>query len=406
MPMMKWEEKLVDSIKKNVLWWAVAACALLGIFIRYSFMPLIVADMEFMLSSWYDATVEGGMNALGTISTYSPLYLYLFPILVKLPLSYSDAIKLSTLAFEVVLFVASCLTVYQVAPKDKKQRYTALTFMLLCFHPLLILNGAGWGQADICFAAFCVLAVWCLLRDKSIWAMVHMGVALALKLQAILLLPLFVIYYFTEKKFSIWQFLIIPAILVVSGLPMAFFGHSPFYAVTCYFNQVDMYAVPTYNYPNFYALLGDALSKKQMIQGMICRYGMCVAIAGLGGMAAWLIAKKRHLTDKAVLLLGAWCVLVCVFFMPQMHERYGIVSELLLLYWAVCTGKPRGFAYVLLGLVPVASAYCEYMFRQPMFSLQLGAAANMVLLAILTFEVLRETDCLGGTCPRSDPAEP
>ena len=388
--MLKWEEKLVNSIQKNILLWAAAIAAVLGVFIRYSFMPLIVADMKFMLSSWYNATVEGGMAALAVESTYSPLYLYLFPILVKLNLPYSDAIKLSTFAFEIVLFVAVCLTVHHVAPEAKKKAYTVSAFIALCFHPLLILGGAGWGQADICFAAFSMLAVWCLLRNKSIWAMVHMGIALALKLQAVLLLPLFVIYYFVEKKFSIWQFLIIPAIWVATGFPMAFFGQSPLYAVTCYLGQMEMYPVPTYNYPNFYALLGDALGNKQMIHGMFSRYGMGAALAGLGGMTAWLIGKKARLTNRALLVLGSWCVLCCVFFMPRMHERYGLVGEMLLLCWAVCLGKPRGFAYVLLGLLPVASAYCKYMFRYPMFSLQLGGFLNLILMGFLTWEVIRE----------------
>lgn len=393
--MMKWEEKLQGSIRKNILWWAVAAAGALGVFIRYSFMPLIVADMEFMLSSWYKATVEGGLAALAVESTYSPLYLYLFPLLVKLNLPYSDAIKLSTFAFEIVLFVASCLTVFHVAPQGKKKEYTALVFILLCFHPLVILNGAGWGQADICFAAFSMLAVWCLIRGKSLWAMVHMGIALALKLQAVLLLPLFVIYYFTEKKFSLWQFLVIPAVWVATGLPMAFFGQSPLYAITCYLGQVEMYPVPTYNYPNFYALLGDSLGNKQMIHGMFSRYGMGLSILGLGGMASWLIAQKARLTERATLLLGAWCVLCAVFFMPRMHERYGFMGEMLLLCWAVCLGKPRGFAYTLLGILPVASAYAKYMFRYPMFSLQLGAVMNLVLLGLLTYEVLREVNAAG-----------
>jgi len=388
--MMKWEERLVDNIRKNVLWWAVAAAALLGAFIRYSFLPLMVADMEFMLKSWYDATLEGGLYAAGTVSTYSPLYMYIFPLLIKIPAPYDVAIKLVTLAMEIVLFAAVCLVVYWVAPTAKKKLYTTVAWIILCVHPLLILNGAGWGQADICFSAFSMLAVWQLLRGKSVWAMAHFGIAFALKLQAILLLPMFLVYYFCEKKFSLWQFLIIPAIWVASGVPMAFVGHSPLYAVTSYVGQVGMYAVPTYNYPNFYALLGDALSKKRMIQGMISRYGMMLSIVGLGGMATWLIVQKTRLTERAYLLLGSWCVLCCVFFMPQMHERYGMAGEILLVCWAICLGKPRGFAYVLLGTLPVSSAYCAYMFQHPMFSLQLGSVMNLALLGILTWEVLRE----------------
>ena len=101
--------------------------------------------------------------------------------------------------------------------------------------------------------------------------------------------------------------------------------------------------------------------------------------------------KRVRLTDRMAVLMGAWCVLCCVFFLPRMHERYGIVGEVLLLCWAVAVGKPRGFAYVLLGLLPTMSAYAEYMFRNPFFPLQLGGAMNMALLGLLTWELLRET---------------
>lgn len=403
--MMKWEARLVDSIKRNILWWAAGAAALLGIFIRYSFLPLLVADMEFFFTIWHDTARDGGLAAAAIESSWSALYLYLLTLVSKLGLESITAVKLIPLAFELLLVAGACLLVYQVSPAGKKQLYTTIAFVLLCVHPVLLLNGAGWGQADICYAAFSVLAVWMLLRGKSIGAMVCLGLSLALKLQAVFILPLFVIYYFCEKNFSIWQFLIVPAVWVLSGVPMALVGQSPLYAITCYIGQAETYNIPTFNCPNLFALLGDALSGKQLIQGMLSRYGMVLAICALGGMAAWLIAKKVHLADRAVLLLGAWCVLVCIFFMPRMHERYGFVGEVLLLCWAACLGKPRGFAYTLLGILPTVSAYCKYMFRNPIFSLQIGAALNLVLLGLLTWELLRETDSIAYARAQASPSE-
>lgn len=394
--MMKWEARMIGGIEKKILWWAVGASALLGVFIRYSFLPLVVADMEFMVGNWYNIAGSSGLAAVARESTYSPLYLYVLTWVAKSGLSNVMGIKLITLVCECLLFLAASLTVYLVAPSAKKKLYTAITFMLLCFHPLLILNGAGWGQSDICFVAFSILAVWLLLQNKSIWAMVSLGVALAIKLQAVFILPAFIIYYFCEKKFSIWQFFIIPAIWILSGVPMAFVGESPLYAVTAYLNQTEEYIKPTFNYPNLYALLGDALGNKQMIHGMFSRYGMVLAIGSMGGMLAWLLAKKARIGNRAMLLLCSWCVLCAVFFMPRMHERYGIVGEVLLLCWAVSKGRPRGFAYLLLGLLPIASAYAEYMFRYPFFPLQIGGFLNLILMGVLTWELLRETGTLSG----------
>lgn len=409
--MMKWEEKLVDGLRKNILWCAAAAALALGLFIRYSFLPLIVADMKFLLVPWYEAAAQGGIAVMAaqggvpevaTQSNYLPLYLYIFTVVAKLGIPSVLGIKLISMAFEIPLIGAMCLLVRAASPAPRQKLNTAIAFVILCLHPLVILNASGWGQADVIYGSFAVLSVLLLAKGKNTWAMVCFSIAFAFKLQALFLLPLFVMAYFCEKKLSLWQFLLVPLVVLLTSLPMGLFGHSPFYAVTCYLGQVDIYQQPTFNHPNFYALLGEALSQKQMIQGMISRYGMALALASLGGMLTWLVVKKARLSRELLPLLGCWCVLCATFFMPRMHERYGFVGEMLLLCWVVSLGKPRGYAYLLLGVLPVASAYCKYMFRNPMFSLQLGAVMNMVLLGLLTWEVVRAVNASVGNAPATD----
>lgn len=399
--MMKWEQRLVDSVRRNILWWAAVGVGLLGVLIRYSFLPLVVADMEFFFVPWHDAAREGGLAAAARESSWSALYVYLLTLVSTLGLPSVTAVKMIPLAFEVLLVGAACLLVYQTSPAARRGLHCTLAFGLLSLHPLLLLNGAGWGQADICYGALSLMAVWLLLKGRTPWAMVCLGLSLALKLQGAFLLPLFILFYFCERKFSLWQFLIVPGVWVLSGVPMALVGQSPLYAVTCYLGQVETYTHPTFNCPNLYALLGDALSGKRMVQGMLSRYGMALALAAFGGMAAWLTVQRARMQGRRVLLLGAWCVLVCAFFLPRMHERYGFVGEMLLLCWAASMGRPRGYGYVLLGLLPVLSAYCQYMFGNPMFSLQWGGGLNLVLLALLTWEVVASTKA---AAPGENPA--
>ena len=71
-----------------------------------------------------------------------------------------------------------------------------------------------------------------------------------------------------------------------------------------------------------------------------------------------------------------------------MHERYGMVGEVLLLCWALCLRRPRGFVYVILSVLPVMSAYAYYLFKASFFSLQLGGAMNLVLFLLLTWELV------------------
>jgi Gpi18-like mannosyltransferase len=269
---------------------------------------------------------------------------------------------------------------------------------------VLVLNVAAWGQTDASYAALSLLSVWLILKRKPAWAMAAFGLALAFKLQAIFLLPLLLLAWFmAEQKFSLLWFLLIPAVWVLTGVPMALIGESPLYAVTVYLGQTSLYVEPTYNCPNFFGLLGGALSGKQLVQGMWQRMGLVLAVGALGGAAVWLIGRRTRLTGRLSLLLGAWCVLVCVFFLPRMHERYGLVDEVLLVLWAVAVWKPRAFLWVLWGLLPTVSAYCKYMFAAPMFSLQLGGAMNLVLLCALTWELIAEVRS-GDRLPKREPA--
>ena len=81
------ERRIQDSLRKNILWWALAAVFLLGLFIRYSFIPLTVADMKFMNTRWYEAIRAGRMADVLDPQyqwTYSPMHLYLWTLACRL----------------------------------------------------------------------------------------------------------------------------------------------------------------------------------------------------------------------------------------------------------------------------------------------------------------------------------
>ncbi len=394
--MMVWERRLQRHLREHILGYAFTAVLLLGAFIRYSSLPQMAADLKYMNMSWYAAIKQGGMAAVLAPDlqwTYSPLHLYLWA-LAALCFPAADSalvLKAVSLVMEAGLVVFTCLLASWVLPRPRRKIGLFAVFTLLWLNPILILNASAWGQTDASYAALSVLSLWLLLQNRPGWAMVSFGLAMAFKLQAVFLLPVLLIAWFCrEKKFSLLCFLLVPTVWVATGIPMVFLGESPFYAVTVYLGQTAMYTKPTFNCPNLFALLGDALTGKQLVQGLWQRMGLVLALGSLGSMAAWLIYRRRALGAQTMLLLGAWCVLTCVFFLPRMHERYGMVGDVLLMVWAVALAKPRGFGWVLLGLLPTLSAYCEYLFNAPIFSLQFGAVLNLLLLGALTWELARE----------------
>ena len=65
--MMKWEENLRGWLIRHALGLGYAAVALLGLFIRYSYLPLLAADLEFMNSSWFEAIKAGASIHLQSV---------------------------------------------------------------------------------------------------------------------------------------------------------------------------------------------------------------------------------------------------------------------------------------------------------------------------------------------------
>jgi len=199
-----------------------------------------------------------------------------------------------------------------------------------------------------------------------------------------------ILYFCYEKKFSILWFLLIPAVWLAVRIPMQLIDGGTASAAEFLSAQTGAYAKATMNAPNLHALLNEAVKSPLLVMVKWERYSIILTFTILLAMAAWMILKKMKLDSQTALLLGAWSVLVCVFFLPHMHERYGIVGEILLLLWAVVLWKPRGFLYALLSLLPVASAYCKYVLDREIFSLQLGGALNLIVIVALTWEMIRQ----------------
>ena len=302
---MKWEEHLKTWIRKNIFFFGYIAVALLGIFLRYSYIPMLSADMEFLNSAWFDAIKEGGMGAVLNPKlqyNYSPLHLYIWTLAANLLGSFDTviALKLVSLMMETVLLLA-CYGIITHLTQNHLKRF--LGFCVLAVNPVLLWNAAGWGQTDTGFAGMCVLAVLFLLNEKPVLGLSALGIALAFKLQAIFILPLFMYAWFQgPKKFSVFWFFLVPAIWVCSGIPMMSTGASPLYAVQVYLGQTGIYNKITFNYPNLYALMSDAVGRKPMLDGMISRTGTAMLIVLLGSLAVWMLYKNVSLKEKSTLL--------------------------------------------------------------------------------------------------------
>ena len=65
--MMKWEANLRKWLMEHMLLLAYAAVVLLGLFLRYSLLPMPSDDLVFMNASWFEAIKAKGMAGISNI---------------------------------------------------------------------------------------------------------------------------------------------------------------------------------------------------------------------------------------------------------------------------------------------------------------------------------------------------
>jgi len=141
-------------------------------------------------------------------------------------------------------------------------------------------------------------------------------------LEAILFLPVLIILYFTNRKFTILNFALIPSIFIVSTTPAIIAGRSMLNILLVLQNQTKEYKSLTLNYPNFYAFLSGDYKYFKI-------FGIWLTIGILGIILISLIKNNIVIYNQSLLKLSILIILICLFFLPSMHERYGLIIDLL-----------------------------------------------------------------------------
>ena len=141
--MTKWENALREWIRSHALALGYAAVVLLGLFLRYSFMPLLSADFKFFNIPWLDAVRVGGMRAVLNPElqyNYSALYLYLMGLLAQLPLDSHTVLKGLCIAMEMLTSFAA-FQLIRSCTASRVHRFAG--FSVVWLNPVLLLNAAG-----------------------------------------------------------------------------------------------------------------------------------------------------------------------------------------------------------------------------------------------------------------------
>lgn len=318
-----WREKLINNAKQLIL--PLLMLAVIGL-VRFSLLDFESKDYLDFLAPWTQFFRDNGFKGLGLdVGNYNPPYMYLLWLFSLLPVKELYLIKLTSLLFDVLTAWAGMKLLSLCT--EKRSRLLTCFFALLIL-PTFIINSAKWAQCDSIYAFFGIFSIYLALKDKPWSAMCFMAASLAFKLQAVFIMPVFIILLIAGK-FRPKHFIAFPVSYVVYMLPAIIAGRPFFKVMTLYFSQAGT--------------AGDALNyNAPSLTSMINAYGDPAEISKFLILAAFLFmlivfctaAMKRDELD-ARLIIGFTALLVIgiPFLLPHMHDRYfylaGVMAVLL-----------------------------------------------------------------------------
>ena len=295
----------------------------MALFARLCMIPFESHDYLDYLSRWFEyLKTHGGLFALKSYpGDYNAPYMTIMALLTYLPFKKIYMIKMVSIIFDFGLAVSSCMLVRYLVSKNKDM-YGFITYAVVLFLPEVVMNSAIWGQCDSGYTMFIILALLYLLKEKYTKSFIFLGLAFSLKLQFIFILPLFIVVYVIKKKFSILNFLIIPLVNLVLCIPAMIFGKSFKDILLVYFKQVYNFGGVSRNFLNLYALISEDAR-------ILVYYEIFLTIFVCLFMLIYLIYKRVNLTNKMILNLGLWFLVIVTFLLPSMHERYLFAGSVL-----------------------------------------------------------------------------
>lgn len=354
--------------------------------VRWKLMPIESADYWGFLEDWMrQIREEGGFPSLGRqISNYTSPYMYLMCLVSYITKQDLYGLKLVSVLFDYLASIAVFLIIYQLTESTGK---SILGMAAVLLSPTVILDSAYWCQCDIIYTTFILFALYCFFKNNSRGCLVFVGIAFSFKLQTLFILPFLVIMWLKRKTVRLRDFLWIPVIYVVSALPAWIAGRGFKELMLIYFDQTNTYPWGTLEYPNIYALLGEAMPDMRHA-GEVGGAGTFMAVILLGCVAYYLYTRKFRITGELAVTVALFTVAVTVYSLPHMHDRYGFLIDLLAIpYGVLRPGKlPVTCGFMLISVL----TFMPYLIAVHVVPLQYLAIAMFGLLVYVGLDLYRQ----------------
>lgn len=386
--MTKIEKGIINYIEKHVLEFFLIVVSILACVIRLKLFEFYSGDFLQFLIKWLNYFKNNGhLHGLASYpGDYNAPYMTILALISYLNFSTLFSVKIISVIFDFLLALFSGKLVHELT-KEKNKYFEYITYSIVLFLPTVIFNSALWAQCDSIYVTFVILSLLFLVKKKYKSAFIALGVSFAFKLQFIFILPLYVVLYFREKKFSIFNFLFIPLVNFILCLPAIFYGKPLLECLLIYFNQTTENANDlTLNLFNFYEIFtADEFSN------LLYTFGILFVLFICGFVLFYCIYKKIKFDNRKIMFLGLWFILIVTYFLPGMHERYLYMGEIIAVILLITYKKPVWLTFYIFFLAMIN--YCSFLFEgfRP-FPCLLSAVyfALLVKYTISTFKELND----------------
>ncbi|WP_044913858.1 hypothetical protein [Butyrivibrio sp. WCE2006] len=389
----KW---IIDIVTNNLEKIAIFAIVLIAVLIRMKLIPEteLSPDYKSYYLPWVEAYREYGLigGLSKDIGDYYVPFNVMYAICSLFPCEPYIPIALFSLAAELVsaFFIRKMLLlIFDERGVERRiaVRISDFSAALTLLLPFVIWNGALWKQCDAIYVVFLVIALYYVLKDNYTKAFIFLAISFSFKLQAVFFLPLFLVLYFVKKRYSIFNFLWIPVMYLIMGLPCVLSRRGLRATYLAYLFQTQEVATEGYGmvsyYPNFYNFGLDAFDEILTLPAVL------MTVAVLGVFAVYAIRHASFLDKKEnVLYFGLFMAWSCCMFLPGMHERYDYA--IVLLMTAFCLGVKREKLWIA-AIMNINSmlVYIMVLFKEEVFSITILSAIAVVLYAITAFDIVK-----------------
>lgn len=380
--------KFVDKYKIEIF---IVLVTILGFLARFVFINFQSDDYIWCLSDWNKQMREmGGFASLSKrIGDYNVIYMFILTLISYLPCDSLIPIKLISIVFDFVCAIV-CMKMTSVLLKDNKNKklISAVVYSIVVFLPTVILNSSKWGQCDSIYTAFVLLALLKLIEKKDLASFIYLGIAFIFKLQAIFVLPVYILIYMSERRFPLYYFTIPIVLNIVSCLPAIIAGRPVMDCITIYSQQVGNFNnYLTMNLANIFSLIYPQKEYNLIYthddNNKIDFMFIIITIFIFIIIALFVLNKKLKFDSKKIIEFSLLSIIICTFLLPKMHDRYLYIADILSIIYALLN-KDKFYIPICISLISL-NGYSEFLDKESAVPIQYFGVLFLAVF-IITFK--------------------